>query len=156
MRVFHTPCQIMAGVRIANRKNFDAGERSALYRLCQIINDDGWFSLGSESHLGAFCYVNVTHGKVTIGDHVAIGPGTRIIAYSNHYERGKKITDVHVQEDVAIGNNVLIGANCTILPGSAIGDNVVVGAGSVVKGTLENNSIYAGVPCGKINGDWYE
>ncbi len=52
---------------------------------------------------------------------------------------------------VKIGNNVFIGIGTTILPGANIGDNVVIGAGSVVKGKIEENSVYAGVPAKKIS-----
>jgi len=47
---------------------------------------------------------------------------------------------------IIIGNNVFIGMNVNILPGTHIGDNVIIGAGSIVKGQIESNSIYAGVP----------
>lgn len=47
---------------------------------------------------------------------------------------------------IIIGNNVFIGFNAIILPGTKIGDNVIVGAGSIVKGSLKSNSVYAGVP----------
>ena len=47
---------------------------------------------------------------------------------------------------IIIGNNVFIGINTTILPGTKVGDNVVIGAGSLVKGELKSNSVYAGVP----------
>lgn len=47
---------------------------------------------------------------------------------------------------ITIGNNVFIGINTTILPGVKIGNNVIVGAGSIVKGTLNSNSVYAGCP----------
>lgn len=112
--------------------------------------------MGNNSHLGAFCYVNVCYGNVSIGDHVAIGPGTKLIAYSNYYQQGKKVTEEKITKDVIINNNIFIGANCTILPGSIINSNVVIGAGSVVRGTLDANSIYAGVPCKKIKSGWYE
>ena len=106
--------------------------------------------------MGAFCYVNVANGNVYIGDHVAIGPSTQIIVHSNYYEYGKKVTDVKITQDIIINNNVFIGANCTILPGTVINNNVVVGAGAVINGILETNSIYAGIPCKKIRSGWYE
>jgi acetyltransferase-like isoleucine patch superfamily enzyme len=108
------------------------------------------FSLGKNSHLGAYCYVNVCFGSVQIGDHVAVGPGTKIISYSNHYALGEKVTEKTITADIVIGNNVLIGANCTLLPGSRIHDNVVIGAGAVVKGELAANAIYGGIPCSRI------
>ena len=47
---------------------------------------------------------------------------------------------------VKIGNNVWIGENVTILPGSEIGNNAVIGANSVVHGIIPPNCIALGVP----------
>lgn len=47
---------------------------------------------------------------------------------------------------INIGDKVFIGYGVTILPNSKIGSNVIVGAGSLVKGELRSNSVYAGVP----------
>ena len=46
-----------------------------------------------------------------------------------------------VREDIKIGNNVWIGANCIILKGVTIGDNVVIAAGTIVKENIENNCL---------------
>jgi acetyltransferase-like isoleucine patch superfamily enzyme len=154
-KLYGTICEIDTHVFIKNRDNFIAERGSCLYHACYILNTCGIFRIGKRSHLGGFCYVNVAYGNITIGDDVAIGPGTRIIVYSNHHERGKKVTEVRKTADVIIGNNVFIGANCTILPGSVILDNVVVAAGAVVRGVLESNMIYGGVPCKKIGAHWY-
>jgi acetyltransferase-like isoleucine patch superfamily enzyme len=155
-KTYKTVCMIDTNVFIRNLNNFRAGERSALYHSCYILNDFGMFRIGSNSHLGAFCYVNVCYGDVEIGNDVAIGPGTRIIAYSNHYEKGKKVTDLRITEGICIGNNVFIGANCTVLPGTIIHDNVIIGAGTVVKGVLNPNAVYGGIPCKVIHNGWYE
>ena len=55
-----------------------------------------------------------------------------------------------IERKVMIGNNVFIGANTTILPGSVIEDNCIVGAGTVVRGRLESGYVYYGNPCQKI------
>ena len=47
---------------------------------------------------------------------------------------------------VRIGNDVWIGANCTILPGVSIGDGAVIGAGSVVTRSVASQTIVAGSP----------
>jgi acetyltransferase-like isoleucine patch superfamily enzyme len=154
-KMCRTVCAIDTNVFIKCMKHFVAGKGSCLYHSCYILNSNGKFILGNGSHLGAFCYVNVCHGTVKIGDDVAIGPGTMLVAYSNHYQPGEKITDVKVTKDITVGNNVLVGANCTILPGTVIPNNVVIGAGSVVKGELEPDSIYVGMPCRKIRSGWY-
>lgn len=154
-KMYGTSCVIDTGVRVTNPANFVSGRNSSLYHACFILNGHGRFVIGNGSHLGAFCYVNVHFGYVNIGDDVAIGPGTKIIAYSNNAVKGKKVTEEKIVGSVFIGNNVFIGANCTILPNSNIQDNVVVGAGAVVKGTLEHNSVYAGVPAKKLRSGWY-
>lgn len=151
-----TTCFIDTNVVITNYKNFYANIGSSLYHGCYILNHYGIFKLGRNSHLGAFCYVNVCYGNIEIGNDVAIGPGTKIISYSNHYQRGKKITEIRLIGDVIIGNNVFIGANCSILPNTTISNNVIIAAGSVVKGKLEENAIYGGAPCRVIQKGWYE
>lgn len=51
---------------------------------------------------------------------------------------------------IFVGKNTFIGKKSIIMPGSKIGDNVIVGAGSVVRGTLDSNYIYAGNPIQKL------
>jgi len=153
--IYRTPCLIDTDVIIKNKNNFKAGINSALYHSSYILNDFGQFSMGNNSHMGAFCYVNVCYGNVEIGDDVAIGPGTKIIAYSNHYAKGKKITEERKTGNIFIGRNVFIGANCILLPGTIISDNVIVGANSLVKGKLESNAIYAGIPSKKLKEGWF-
>jgi len=58
--------------------------------------------------------------------------------------------DVDVFGEIKVGSNVFIGRGVIILPGTHIGDNTVIGAGAVVKGQLEANSVYAGVPARRI------
>jgi acetyltransferase-like isoleucine patch superfamily enzyme len=151
-----TGCLSATGVVVTDAENFECGDHCALYHGTYILNPFGKFRLGNDSHLGARCFVNVCYGSIQIGDHVAIGPHTSLIAYSNHYEKGTFVTEGRIQEDIVIGNNVFVGAHCTVLPGSIIHDNVVIGAGSIIKGELESNAVYAGAPCRKIRDGWYE
>jgi acetyltransferase-like isoleucine patch superfamily enzyme len=154
-RRFGGGCFIDTGVVVQNPRSFAAGPGSALYHGVYLLNDHGLVTLGKQSHLGAYCYVNALHGKVTIGDFVAIGPGTKIFSYSNHYAPQTHVTDQRITSDVVVGDNVFIGANCCLLPGTVIGSNVIVAAGSVVKGRLESEGIYGGVPCRKLREGWY-
>ena len=52
----------------------------------------------------------------------------------------------HFLKEIYIGKNSFIGARSILLPGTCIGDNCIVGAGSVVKGTIPDNSIVVGNP----------
>lgn len=67
-----------------------------------------------------------------IGENLDIRHGTTI-GKTNH---GSPI----------IGDNVYIGANCTIIGDINIGDNVIIGAGSVVVKDIPDNCIVAGNP----------
>lgn len=62
------------------------------------------------------------------------------------------LNDIRINhdEDVLIKENVWIGKNVTILKGSKIKENSIIGACSLVRGDIEPNSIYAGVPVKKI------
>lgn len=59
--------------------------------------------------------------------------------------QGRKKAVYH-QALVVIGDDVWIGANCTILPGVTIGHNTVVAAGAVVTKDISDNCVAAGVP----------
>ena len=47
---------------------------------------------------------------------------------------------------IIIGDNVFVGSQSIVLRGTTIEDNVIIGAGSLVKGHLKSDSVYAGVP----------
>ena len=48
---------------------------------------------------------------------------------------------------IEIGDNVMIGADVSILPNVKIGSNVIIGAGSVVTKDIPDNAVAAGIPC---------
>jgi acetyltransferase-like isoleucine patch superfamily enzyme len=54
--------------------------------------------------------------------------------------------DMAILRDIKIGDNVFIGMNSIILPGTIIGNNVIIGAGSVVRGSIPDNCVIAGNP----------
>jgi acetyltransferase-like isoleucine patch superfamily enzyme len=88
---------------------------------------------------------------VRLGDHVELAGNVRILTHDGGvWVFREQHPEADVFGPVRVGNNVFIGYGCTILPGTVIGDNVVVGAGSVVRGELEGNAVYAGVPARKI------
>ena len=53
---------------------------------------------------------------------------------------------IGLPDPVTIGDDVWIGANCTILPGVTIGDNVVIAARAVVTKDVPSDRLVAGVP----------
>jgi acetyltransferase-like isoleucine patch superfamily enzyme len=105
-------------------------------RLDDAVNVSGFCRIGSEApiHIGkstliaAFCY---------------IGPG------NHRFDR----CDIPLIEQgmdppkgIVIGDNAWIGTHSTILDGARIGHGAVIGAHSLVKGTIPDFAIAAGVP----------
>ena len=89
---------------------------------------------------------------IKIGNNVVIASGVTILSHDASYlvvcyKNGRLYGG---GAPVVIGDNVFIGMHSTILKGTEIGDNVIIGAGSLVKGKIESNSVYAGVPAKRI------
>ena len=97
------------------------------------------------------CDVHNRH-LLHIGDNVQITEYVTILMHDYSWSVIKAVTGEIIgnQNSVYIGDNVFIGMKAIILPGTKIGNNVIIGAGSVVKGSLDSNAVYAGVPAKKI------
>ena len=85
--------------------------------------------------------------SVTIGNNVMLGPYTIIAAASHPRDPYVRNTGLICGEPVVIEDNVWIGANCVINPGSRIGRNSIIGSGSIITGDIPCNVIAAGNPC---------
>lgn len=77
--------------------------------------------------------------KITVGKNSIIGYNTTILAHEyliKEYRIG----------DVMIGDEVMIGANTTILPGISIGNHAIVSAGTLVHKDVPEGSFVGGNP----------
>ncbi len=112
----------------------------------------GSISIGKNGIIGPNSILNASSVSIEIGDYFLAGPELIIYTAEHGIENNgiPFILQNNTHEKVHIGNNVYIGARVTILKGAKIGDNVVIGTGSIVKGVIESNSIYAGIPAKKI------
>ncbi|WP_017435690.1 acyltransferase [Saccharococcus caldoxylosilyticus] len=77
--------------------------------------------------------------KIRIGRNCVIGYNTTILAH-------EYLIDEYRLGDVIIGDEVMIGANSTVLPGVVIGDRAVVAAGTVVHKDVPAGAFVAGNP----------
>lgn len=85
----------------------------------------------------------VAPNMIYIGNHVAITSGTKILThylYPNKKGRIFRLGEVHIEDDVFIGLNVIICNSVTIGKGS------IIGAGSVVTKDIPPYQVWAGNP----------
>ncbi|WP_411732056.1 DapH/DapD/GlmU-related protein [Paeniglutamicibacter sp.] len=100
-------------------------------------------TLGKRIFINAGCKFQ-DQGGVVIGDDTLIGHNV-VIATLNHDLAPSRRADMH-PAPVAIGRNVWIGSNATILPGVNIGDDAVVAAASVVTKDVPAGAVVVGSP----------
>src|SRR5216683_6625226 len=97
--------------------------------------------IGRGSHI-------VAHHSLVIEDDVFTGP----YVYITDQNHGYADPDVPIGRQwpsntaVTIGPGTWLGAGVIVLPGACIGRNVVIAAGSVVRGTVPDRCVVAGVP----------
>ena len=85
--------------------------------------------------------------KVKIGNNAFLGPRVCICSAAHPIDADTRNAMLEYAKPVTIGDNVWIGANSVINPGTTIGNNVVIGSGSVITKNIADNVIAAGNPC---------
>lgn len=101
------------------------------------VYNNGSVNIGDNCFFNDNCSINCQK-NINIGDNVIFGPNVMIFDHDHDY---KNDISKFVINEINIGNNVWIGANCIILKGVKIGDNVVIAANTVVKNNIESNSL---------------
>ena len=148
IRTIDTSC-LMLGENViinSNKKKY----HSFMFERNKIIMDrpNAKINIGSNTRLhGSLIHA---YKSIHIGKNCLIAANTQIMDGGGHdlcmdkpEQRYQTIGDA---KPVIIEDNVWIGINCIILPGSIIREGTIVGAGSVVRGELKARSIYAGNP----------
>lgn len=128
--------------------NLQLGERTTISSFTKVKTADGPVRTGHDCGFATGCFVSAGPGGIELGDHVICGPNVVLVASNYKYAS----LDVPFEQQgtssagIRIGNNVWIGANCTILDGSVIGDNTIIVANSLVNRRLPPNVIVQGNP----------
>ncbi|MFY4774967.1 acyltransferase [Metabacillus sp. RGM 3146] len=96
--------------------------------------------VGSETSFALMVMLDIMFPeKITVGKNTVIGYNTTILAHEyliKEYRLG----------DVLIGDEVMIGANSTILPGVVIGDGAIVSAGTLIHKDVPAGAFVGGNP----------
>jgi carbonic anhydrase/acetyltransferase-like protein (isoleucine patch superfamily) len=113
----------------------------------QDLGPDPVLRIGDRCVIGRGSHI-VAHQSLVIGDDVFTGP----YVYITDQNHGYADPDIPIGRQlpsnaaVSIGPGCWLGAGAVVLPGACIGRNVVVAAGSVVRGTVPDRCVVAGVP----------
>ncbi|MGN7780842.1 acyltransferase [Mycolicibacterium sp. 22603] len=115
-----------------------------------VLDRATWLVNGSRIELGDYVKVSAFSAliagfdaRISIGNYTILGPGVFVVA-ANH---GVAANGVPIryqpwsERAVVIGDDVWIGANAVILPGTTIGSGAVIGAGTVVSGEVPAGAI---------------
>lgn len=120
------------------RRRMREGRGCVLDRSTWLVNGSN-IELGDHVKLSAFsALIAGFEAKITIGDYTIIGPGVFVVA-ANH---GIAMDGIPIryqnwkEKSVVIEDDVWIGANAVVLPGTRIGQGSVIGASAVVSGDI--------------------
>jgi acetyltransferase-like isoleucine patch superfamily enzyme len=121
-----------------------------------VIDCQTWLMNGENIRLGDFVKVSAfstimagEHATVEIGTNTILGPGVVVVAFNHGTElngvpiRYQRYRD-EVSGSIVIADDVWIGANAVILPGTRIGAGSIVGAGTVLRGTVPPGTLVYG------------
>jgi len=103
---------------------------------------DGNVEIGSNVSIQSSVYIPP---ETKIGNNVFLGP--RVVITNDKYPPSKRLLGVIIED------NVVIGANSTLIAGIRIGRNSVVAAGAVVTKDVPPGRVVAGIPA-KIIGSY--
>ena len=109
------------------------GANCKLTAYCEIRNN---VVIGNHTNMGSRCTISA---NAIIGENVTI-------KYSFVLTDTPNLEENHVKVVSGIGDNVLIGANVTLMPGFKIGNNSVIGACSQVREDVPENEVWYGSP----------
>ena len=118
-------CIVRSGAIIGNNCKFTA--------YCEIRNN---VIIGDGTTMGSRCTISANG---TIGKNTTIKYGFVLTDTPN-------LKEGNVKSVKGIGDNVLIGANVTLMPSFSIGNNSIIGACSQVRANVPNNEIWYGSP----------
>lgn len=150
-------CQVSRFARIYGASRISIGNHTRIDDFCVLAAGAEGLEIGHHCHLSTMVSLQGA-GRITIGDFVALSARTAVYSSNDDYS-GSAMTNPTVDSDltgvahapVVIGRHVIVGSGSVILPGALLGDGVAVGALSLVKGELEPDTIYAGVPARRIS-----
>jgi maltose O-acetyltransferase len=131
--------------------------RELLVELMGQIGDDVevrspvYVDYGSNVFIGTGVFLNygcqlADVARITIGDHVQIGPYVQLLTPLHPLEAGRRRDKWETAKPITIGDNVWLAGGVIVSGGVTIGSDTVVAAGSVVTRDVPSGVLAAGSP----------
>lgn len=152
-RLLHPGITIGPGVRIGRgcRLFLDAQAQLVLGRGAEIddattiaIYGAGRIVLGDDSFVGHHCTL-AARESIVIGARTLLAELVSVRDH-DHVVGLSPSSPQNAITPVQIGDDVWIGAKCTVIRGTRIGDRTVIGANAVARGELPADALCVGVP----------
>jgi acetyltransferase-like isoleucine patch superfamily enzyme len=137
-------CKLILGENVVLNSNYTT-YHAFMHSSVKILidNSNSIISIGNNTRLNGCCLHSSK--SISIGSNCLIAAGTQIIDSNGHEtlldNPINRINSRDIPKEIIIGDNVWIGLNCLILPGSKIGNGSVIAAGSIVKSEIPPNSL---------------
>lgn len=109
--------------------------------------------IGPSTAINEYSNIRASGGHIKIGEKCIIAQFVSIVASNHSIAIGESMLDQPWSQTpnfVTIGDDVWIGAGCTVLPGVTVGRGAVLAAGAVVTKSVPPYEIWGGVPAAKI------
>lgn len=132
------------------------GPEARLHNLVlKTVGDDNTIAIGRDVTVESGSFLCERVGRsLLVGDDCMVSNGVVVRTSDHHgiFDRGTG-ERLNPPADVVVGPHVWLGNGCRVNKGSRIGAGAVIGQSAIASGTVEENSIYAGVPARKLRGD---
>lgn len=128
---------------LKNEILFNRGSFGSNVRFGTNVKISGQSSIivGNNVHIGSNCFIR-SEGGLKIGDNVILSRNIVLYTTSHNY-KGELLPfdNTNINRPVIIEDNVWIGMNVTIAPGTIIREGAIIGLGSRIFGEIPERAI---------------
>ena len=125
------------------------GPKSIIKRPADLKNPQNIF-LGKNVYIGSrSTFMTVGEGRCYIKDQSGAAEGLTVICSTHEQKAGaflERTNNDNIYYDIIVEEDVWLGANVTLLPGTKIGRGAIVGAGTVIRSKIPPYAIIYGNP----------
>ncbi|HFU4377693.1 TPA: acyltransferase [Streptococcus suis] len=128
-------------LEIEEEADIQVAEGGIAKNFCSFeVKNGAQLRIGKHVFFNSSCVLRCME-NVTIGDYCLFGDGVKIYDNNHHYSHHHVEALSFSTAPITIGRHCWVGANAVILKGVTIGDNVIIGAGCTIYKDVPPNTI---------------